>query len=146
MIRFPRRPEPDPPDPGIDDADALRAKLSQCRRDINRTAGRVPAGSVLTALGICDVLRRVVATEPDVYTAVAVERMVTDYLPTTLRNFLAVGAGPSGAPVALLGEQLDDLFAAAAAIELTAQQRDTDAMRTQGAFLRTKFTQSDLDL
>jgi hypothetical protein len=145
MIRFPRRPEPAAPDPVVDDADALRAKLSQCRRYINRNAGRVPTGSVLTALTICDVLRRVVDTEPDIYTVVSVERMLTDYLPTTLRNFLAVGAG-AGAPVALLREQLTDLLAAASAIELTAQQRDTDAMRTQGAFLRTKFTQSDLDL
>ncbi|HYS39244.1 MAG TPA: hypothetical protein VEO01_26815 [Pseudonocardiaceae bacterium] len=146
-MRFPRRPEPPAPEPVTDDADTLRTRLAECCRYINSNAGRVPAGPVLVALTICDLLRRVVDTAPDesldVYTALSVERMVTDYLPTTLRTFLAVR---SATPVALLREQLDALLAAASAIELTAQQRDTDAMRTQGAFLRTKFTRSDLDL
>jgi hypothetical protein len=43
-------------------------------------------------------------------------------------------------------EQLDALEGAALAVLQASQQQDVDGLLTQGNFLRTKFTRSDLDL
>jgi hypothetical protein len=43
-------------------------------------------------------------------------------------------------------EQLDALETSALGVLQAAQQQDVDALMTQGNFLRTKFSRSDLDL
>jgi hypothetical protein len=43
-------------------------------------------------------------------------------------------------------EQLEALETSALAVLEATQQQDVDALMTQGAFLRTKFSGSDLDL
>jgi hypothetical protein len=54
---------------------------------------------------------------------------------------------PSGrTPVASLQEQLESLLGAASSVLLAAQAQDADAMFTQGNFLGTTFSRSDLDL
>ncbi|HEX5401923.1 MAG TPA: hypothetical protein VFX16_06435 [Pseudonocardiaceae bacterium] len=135
-------PEPTP----ADEARMLRDLLAQCYDQINSNAGRIPADAVLTALHICDLLRETVHVDPDhtldVRTVVSLERMLADYLPTTLRTYLAVG--PTGSDA--LREQLDALVDGASDIRADARQRDSDAMVAQTAFLRTKFSGSDLDL
>jgi hypothetical protein len=149
MAWFRRDGEPVAPLPeptAAEDADMLRTRLSECYGFVNGNAGRLPADLVLTALHICDLLRETMNSEArpelDVHTVVSVERMLADYLPTTLRAYLAVGE--SGA--APLREQLVELVAAATDIQSAARQRENDAMLTHGAFLRTKFAGSDLDL
>jgi hypothetical protein len=89
----------------------------------------------------------------DVYAVISVRSTATDYLPTTVRSFLAVDESlvdvprPSGrTPVESLMEQLDALEDSATAVLKAAQEQDVDALMTQGSFLRTKFSGSDLDL
>ena len=89
----------------------------------------------------------------DVYAVLSVRATATDYLPTTLRSFLAldddlvdVPGGSGRTPAESLQEQLDALEDSATAVLEAAQQQDVDALMTQGNFLRTKFTGSDLEL
>ncbi len=54
---------------------------------------------------------------------------------------------PSGrTPTGSLIEQLETLWASATDLLDAIRAQDADAMLTQGSFLRTKFTGSDLDL
>jgi hypothetical protein len=84
---------------------------------------------------------------------VSIRGMVSDYLPTTLRSFLALDPEvvdvprPSGmTPVQSLLEQLQTLLSSATDLLASARAHDADALLSQGSFLRTKFTRSDLDL
>jgi hypothetical protein len=143
-------------DPG-DSPDALRAAIAAVVRLINGSAGRLPLRAVVAARRITDVLTEVVDTSEvrplDVYAVISVRSTATDYLPTTVRSFLAVDESlvdvprPSGrTPVESLMEQLDALEDSATAVLKAAQEQDVDALMTQGSFLRTKFSGSDLDL
>jgi hypothetical protein len=49
-------------------------------------------------------------------------------------------------PRQALTQQLADLWAGAIDLRSAAQSRDADALVSHGAFLRTKFSGSDLDL
>lgn len=149
----PREPETDPED----SPEALRAAIASVVRLINSSAGRLPVRAVVAARRVTDALSEVVDTSEvrplDVYAVISVRSAATDYLPTTLRSFLAVDDGlvdiprPSGhTPVESLMEQLDALEDSATAVLQAVREQDVDALMTQGAFLRTKFTRSDLDL
>jgi hypothetical protein len=88
-----------------------------------------------------------------VYAVVQVNSIVGDYLPTTLRTYLNLEpslteqVGRSGrTPRAALREQLESLRSAAEELLAAATAHDVDALFTQGNFLKTKFTRSDLDL
>jgi hypothetical protein len=124
---------------------------------INASAGRLPLRAVVAARRITDVLAEIVDTSEvrplDVYATISVRAAVSDYLPTTLRTYQAVDQDlvdvqrPSGfTPAQSLMEQLDALEGSAVAVLQAAQAQDVDALMTQGSFLRTKFTGSDLDL
>lgn len=158
-----RGSEPAPPaapgpvaDPG-DSPEALREAIASVVALVNASAGRVPLTGVVAARRITDVLSEVVDTSEvrplDVYAVLSVRATATDYLPTTLRGFLAVDEelvdvprGSGRTPVESLHEQLDALEDSAIAVLDAARQQDVDALMTQGNFLRTKFTGSDLDL
>ncbi|HET8616119.1 MAG TPA: hypothetical protein VFL94_11390 [Actinomycetales bacterium] len=140
-----------------DSPDALRDAMTQLDRFVNAHAGQLPAAAVVGARQITDLLRDVVATSDvrplDVYAVVQVKGIVTDYLPTTLRTYLAVDRSlldrprSSGrTPRESLLEQLDALRTSAVATLEATNHEDADALMTQGSFLRTKFTRSDLDL
>lgn len=77
-----------------DSPQALRAAMTELDRFVNAHAGRLPAAAVVGARQITDVLRDVVDTSDvrplDVYAVVSVRGIVSDYLPTTLRSYLAV--------------------------------------------------------
>ncbi len=158
-----RRGEPTPPPPAApapdagDSPEALRSAIATVNRMINASAGRLPLRAVVAARRITDVLAEVVDTSEvrplDVYATISVRGAVADYLPTTLRTFLAVDKDlvdvqrPSGfTPTESLMEQLDALEGSAVAVLEAAQAQDVDALMTQGSFLRTKFTGSDLQL
>lgn len=161
MAWFRREPTPPaaaPPQPDAGDSPAaLREAITTVIRMINASAGRLPLQAVVAARRITDVLTEVVETSEvrplDVYATISVRGAVTDYLPTTLRTFLAVDKDlvdvqrPSGfTPTESLIEQLDALEGSALAVLEAVQAQDVDALMTQGSFLRTKFTGSDLDL
>lgn len=146
-----------PAAPDDDSPDALRDRLWQLVRYINGNAGKLPVEAVVTARGITDTIGQVIDTsgehELDVYAVVQINGIVDDYLPTTLRTYLGLNpalteqVGPSGrTPRAALREQLDALQDAADDLLQAAQARDVDALASQGNFLRTKFSGSDLDL
>ena len=140
-----------------DSPQALRAAMTELDRFVNAHAGRLPAAAVVGARQITDVLRDVVDTSDvrplDVYAVVSVRGIVSDYLPTTLRSYLAVDPtlletprASGRTPTQSLLEQIDALRTSAAATLEAANNQDADALMTQGSFLSTKFTRSDLDL
>ena len=141
-----------------DSPDALRAKIFELIGFVNGSAGQLPAEGVVIARRITDTVREVVdGADPerglDIYAIVAIKGILGDYLPTTLRSYLALDPGqvdvprPSGrTPSESLLEQLDALWSSATDLLVATQAHDADSLLSQGAFLRTKFTRSDLDL
>jgi len=148
---------PPPPEEDEDAPDELRRRLWELVQFINRNAGQLPVEAVVLARRVTDRIREVIETSADrpldVYAVVQVNGVVNDYLPTTLRAYLALdpavtgSAGPSGrTPREALREQLEALGDAADELYEAARAHDVDALFSQGNFLRTKFTRSDLDL
>ncbi|HEX2902702.1 MAG TPA: hypothetical protein VHO01_04530 [Jatrophihabitans sp.] len=137
--------------------DGLRREIYQLNRFINGHAGHLPAAAVVAARAITDRLREIVDTSDDgpldIQAVLFVEGTVRDYLPTTLRSFLAVDPAMVGSrlrsgdtPTTALLEQLRVLRASSDATLTAARAQDVDALITQGNFLLTKFSGSDLDL
>ncbi|SDP49286.1 hypothetical protein SAMN05660199_04055 [Klenkia soli] len=162
MAWFRRNEEPQPvpavtgPDPE-DTPAALDADIAGVVRLVNASAGDLPVASVVAARRITDLLSEVVRTSDvrplDIYAAISVRATATDYLPTTVRSFVAldpdlvdVPATSGTTPVQSLAAQLEALEGAAEQVLAAAQRQDVDALMTQGSFLRTKFSGSDLDL
>jgi hypothetical protein len=144
------RPDDDSP------AELLRT-LFTVNRFVNQNSGQLPGRAVVAARRLTDTVREIIDTSQvrplDVYAVVSVKATLTDYLPTTLRSYLAVDpdvrerpARSGRSPAELLTEQLDALQQSADAVLVAARAQDIDALVSQGNFLRTKFTGSDLDL
>ncbi|HST47586.1 hypothetical protein [Jatrophihabitans sp.] len=153
----PPEPPATGPQPDDDDPATLRLDLATVNRFVNQNSGRLPGESVVTARRITDLLREVIDTSEirplDIYAVISIKGIVRDYLPTTLRGFLALDPAqltvprPSGrTPAQSLAEQLEALLDAAADLLAATQAQDADALLSQGSFLRTKFSGSDLDL
>jgi hypothetical protein len=118
----------------------------------------LPGEAVVVARRITDMLREVIdGADPerglDIHAVVSIRGILEDYLPTTLRTYLALDPDivdvprPSGrTPSASLIEQLEGLWSSAADLLDASRAHDADALLAQGSFLRTKFTGSDLDL
>jgi len=159
MALFRRHPAPAPA-PEEDPADspaALLHAVDQLVGFVNQNAGRLPGESVVAARQVTDTVREVIGTsndgELDVYAIISVKGIVNDYLPTTLRSYLALDpqvvdvVRPTGrTPKQSLLEQINSLWAGADDVLTAAQAKDADALVSQGNFLQTKFTGSDLDL
>lgn len=140
-----------------DKPEALLARMFELVREVNRNAGKLPVEAVVVARRVLDDVREVVATSDDrpldVHALVSVRGILDDYLPTTLHTYLALDPDvvdrprPSGStPSESLIEQLDTLEGSAADLLAAIRAHDADAMLSQGNFLRTKFSRSDLDL
>jgi hypothetical protein len=140
-----------------DSPDALRTRIVALNRFVNGSAGRLPVRAVVGARQVTDVLNDVIDTSAvrplDVYAVMSIKGIIDDYLPTTLQSFLAVdpalvGSAPAGglSPAQSLIEQLETMESAAEAVLSAAQRQDVDSLMTQGRFLSTKVTGSDLDL
>jgi hypothetical protein len=140
-----------------DKPDALLASMFDLVHRINADAGRLPAEAVVIARRVLDGVREVIETsserELDVRAVVAIRSMLEDYLPTTLRAYLAIDPDlvnevrPSGrTPAESFIEQLDVLWSSVMDLLDAARAHDADALLSQGSFLRTKFSGSDLDL
>lgn len=149
---------PDAPVSGAGESpDALRRRVAELNAFINANAGRLPAAAVVGARHLTGTLREVIDTSEvrpmDVYAVMSVKGTLGDYLPTTLRSYLAIDPdlretprGSGRTPTQSLLEQIDDLQTSASATLVAARNQDADALMTQGNFLRTKFSRSDLDL
>jgi hypothetical protein len=146
------------PEPVDEDSPAALVRtVFTVNRFVNQNSGQLPGRAVVAARRLTDTLREIIDTSEvrplDVYVVVSVKATLADYLPTTLRSYLAVDpeartrpAGPAGTPAQLLLEQLDSLQSAADAVLVATREHDMDALVSQGNFLRTKFSGSDLDL
>ncbi len=145
-----RNPEPDSPA-------ELAAEMFRLNRFINASAGQLPTASVVAARRITDTVATVLHTtrdrELDIHARVSLNGILRDYLPTTLRTYLALDPGSReharrGAvtPTAALEEQLDFLLGSAAEVLTAVRNHDANALAAQGSFLRTKFGHSELDL
>jgi hypothetical protein len=155
--RSPHSASAAPASPESDSPAALRSALTTLNRFVNASAGRLPVEAVVAARRIGDVLDEVLDTAElrplDVYAVLSVKGIITDYLPTTLRSYLAVDDSlvdvprPTGrTPRQSLLEQLDTLESGAVTVLEATQAQDADTLMTQGNFLRTKYSGSDLDL
>jgi hypothetical protein len=150
-----QQPQSPPPDP--DAPDALLRRLWELIQFVNRSAGHLPTDCLVLARRITDTLREVVDTSSeralDAHAVSQLNGIVGDYLPTTLRAYLALDPSvvdsplPTGrTPEAALREQLSGLLDAARELFAATRSNDVNALLAQGSFLRTKFTRSDLDL
>lgn len=146
-----------PQDDPKDQPDALLGSVFERVREVNASAGKLPAEGVVLARRVLDAVREVIETsgerELDVHAVVSIRGMLEDYLPTTLRAYLALDPAvvnevrPSGrTPAQSFIEQLDVLWSSAMDLLDAIRAQDADALLTQGSFLRTKFSGSDLDL
>jgi hypothetical protein len=151
-----RSPLPVPEDTE-DSEEGLRRSMDDVVAEINRNAGRLPLVAVVAARQITDTLSETIDTSEvrplDVYAVMAVRGTLTDFLPTTLRGYLAVDTAlldtPRGSgltPGQSLLQQLDALQRSASETLAANRNQDADALMSQGTFLRTKFSGSDLDL
>ena len=162
MVSWPRRGHdlPAAADPEVDAGDSpddLRTSLAGLVEFVNRSAGQLPVAAVVLARKLTDTLSEVIDTSAvrplDVYALIFLRGTLADYLPTTLRGYLAVAddlreqlrASGRNATQSLL-EQLDALQTSASSVLVAARNQDVDALMTQGSFLQTKFSGSDLDL
>jgi hypothetical protein len=146
-------PQEDPKDK----PEALLASMFELVQSVNSNAGKLPAEGVVVARRVLDVVREVIETsadrELDIRAIVAVRGILEDYLPTTLRAYLAIDPSvvdqprPSGrTPAQSFIEQLELLWGSATDLLDAARAHDADALLSQGSFLSTKFSGSDLDL
>jgi hypothetical protein len=147
-----------PPGPDPDDApEALLRVMFDRIHEINQNAGKLPVEAIVIARRVLDAVREVVDTagehDLDVHALVAVRGILDDYLPTTLRAYLALDPATAQAPVPSgrtpaqsLNEQLETLWESATDLLTAIRSQDANALLSQGSFLRTKFSRSDLDL
>lgn len=155
------RNEPPPPPASIapdpDAPPALLSRLWGLVQFINLGSGRLPPEALVLARLITDTIRDVIDTAAErpleAHGVVQINGMIDDYLPTSLRSYLALDPGVTEqvlstgrTPRAALREQLDALLQAATELLAATKANDVNALLAQGAFLRTKFTRSDLDL
>ncbi|WP_327010093.1 hypothetical protein OHA72_24340 [Dactylosporangium sp. NBC_01737] len=145
-------PATEPTADQVDDPEQIRRRIVDAEHFVNQHASRLPASAVVKARWLTDTLREILdtsATRPlDIHAVLLVRNTVEDFLPTTLRSYLTLEASMRDrpAPVPELLEQLDLLQEAASNILVAVRGQDRDALATQGNFLRTKFSGSDLDL
>jgi hypothetical protein len=146
-----------PQDDPKDKPEALLAAVFELVKQVNANAGKLPTEGVVIARRVLDVVREVIDTsaerELDIHAVVSIRGILDDYLPTTLRAYLAIDPDvvdvvrPSGrTPAQSFVEQLDVLWSSATDLLDATRAHDADALLSQGSFLRTKFSGSDLDL
>ena len=159
---FGRQDQPNPapstqPTEVPDSPTALAAELFRVNRFINASAGQLPTAGVVAARRITDTVDTVLHStrdrDLDIHARVSLNGILRDYLPTTLRTFLALDPAtrdrPNAAgrtPTDALEEQLEFLLGSATEVLGAVRNDDANALIAQGSFLRTKFAHSELDL
>ena len=150
-------PPPGQPTEVPDSPAALAAELFRLNRFINASAGQLPGEGVVASRRITDTVGAVLHStrdrDLDIHARVSLNGILRDYLPTTLRTYLALDPStreqPRAAgktPTAALEEQLDFLLGSATEVLAAVRNDDANALAAQGSFLRTKFAHSELDL
>jgi hypothetical protein len=148
--------QPPGPDPE-DTPEAMLKVLFERSGEINQSAGHLPVEAVVVARRVLDAVREVIDTnaerELDMRAIVSLRGILSDYLPTTVRAYLALDPASVDVPRASgrtpsqqVVEQLETLWESASDLLDAVRARDADALQSQGSFLSTKFSRSDLDL
>jgi hypothetical protein len=159
---FKREPfTPPPPDepaaPAIPFGERMAGELEQLRWTARRAGGTLPVAALPRLGEIEDVLvpliEYLIEHPPSVDEEIAVEAMVTDYLPTTLRAYIGMNrqiAETKRADGRTAGDDLLDQLAtlsdAVHELSRSVYAHDAEQLATQGRFLTTKFSGSDLAL
>lgn len=147
-----------------DSAAGLHDTLEGLVRLVNENAGTLPNRAVVNARHLTDVLGEIVASAAarplDTYAVITLRSTMEDYLPTTLRRYLALdpaqrdrhpGSGRAGqhsadSPTEALLQQIDVLHTSVVATLDAVRRQDEQELMIQGSFLQTRFSSSDLDL
>ena len=152
---------PTPPAPPVDEVQALRDSLKGTIRTVNAAAGRLPPSVVPEVHRVEDVLhellnhaQRSAGNALGALEMQSLEAAVTDYLPTSIETFLALPVefvaehrnNKGQSPGQELSEQLMFLEHGVRELAQAVYSGDANQLSTQGRFLKTKFSRSDLDL
>lgn len=143
-------PQATPAAPSREDTpEELERSRQRLVREINSASGDLPPAGTVLARRITDLVGETVALGRDrglnVHARISLDAILTDYMPTTLRSYAAAArAGHDGEDQ--LREQLTALHEAARDLLESVRRDDINALEAQGAFLRAKYTGSDLDL
>jgi hypothetical protein len=137
-----------------DSLPALERHLAAVVTEVNAASGALPTEAVVLARRVTDLaaeaLRRAdaegVQGQGSIHARVALHAVLTDYLPTTVRRYLAARRAAAD-PAVLTGplvEQLTTLHDAVRESVTALHDDDLMALEVQGIFLRDRFTGSDL--
>lgn len=139
--------------PQDDDVPALLKLNHSLVLEINRAGSELPPMAVVLARTVTDTIERVL-TAPDagmldISVRVAVHRMLTDYLPGSIRTHVgAVRAADAAEREDADRQVLDQLTTLRRSVDELAEasrRRDLQALQVHGKFLQDKFAQSELD-
>jgi hypothetical protein len=147
----------DPPPPPRPFGERMAEELERLRWTARRAGGTLPVEALPRLGQIEDILvpliEYLIENPPSVDEEIAVEAMVTDYLPTTMRAYIALNrqvaetVRPDGRTAGDdLLDQLATLEGAAQELSLSVYAHDAEQLAVQGRFLTTKFNRSDLAL
>lgn len=134
--------------PVRDDIPSLISTTQSVVLEVNRSAGELPPVGVVLARTVTDAVTQVLTspdaeTNLDIHTRVAINAVLTDYLPATLRTYVQAArvARPGELDQAQdsLVEQLLTLRHTVEQIADAARDRDVSAQRVHGRFLQDKF-------
>lgn len=148
---------PVPAQPVTPFGERMAGELESIRWRARRAGATLPVAALPRLGEIEDVLgpllEYLIDNPPSVDEEIAVEALLTDYLPTTLSAYMglnrqvAMAPGLDGrTPGNELLEQLALLETAARELSVSVYAHDAEQLATQGRFLSAKFTRSDLAL
>lgn len=128
----------------------LTTRVTEFRTALSAMSGRLPVRAVVLAHQIGDLVGAAIGgdDQPDLdpRTAVRLEKVLTDYVPNSLRGYLAVRDHGGAEAEGELYRQLALVREEARRIAREAVARETDSLRIHGFFLDTKMTGSDLEV
>jgi hypothetical protein len=137
--------------------DRMAQQLDRLRWQARSAGARLPI-EALPQLGrvedvLVPLLHHLEANPPSIDEEIAVEGLLTDYLPTTLTTYLNLNPRFAAEPRADgrtpgddLVDQLRTLETAATDLSRAIYAHDAQDLQAQGRFLQTKFDRSDLTL
>lgn len=148
---------PEPPAPQaqpthFSEAEATLEKLrglhTHLVQEINRSSDSLPTVGIALSRRITDglaaILDAATARTLDIYALMNVENIMQDYLPSTLRTYVAAAKTGVSAKEKLV-EQLHLLLSTVEDTLIALRQNDAQALEAQHRFIQTKFTGSDLE-